>query len=504
MTLSTVPDAYWSRLSPFIAGAMGLQFPRERWPDLRRGLVGAAQEFGFDDASACADWLLSSPLSKAQLQVLASHLTISETYFFRDKPTLAALAERILPELIRSRRGGEQRLRIWSAACCSGEEPYTLAILLHQLLPDLTDWNVSIQGTDINPRVLHKATAGIYGEWSFRDAPADLKERYFTRAADGRYAVIPEIKALVRFSHLNLVEDVYPSPVTDTNAMDLILCRNVLMYFTPLQIEKVVGKLCHALVDSGWLAVSPSEAPHALLSQFTAVNFPGAILHRKRDAAPWMEKQPAPAPPDDMVCLVAPANEAPLPWASPALPEEAPPAQLSENPAPAAASPAPYTVAESLYGQGRYAEAADILLASFARHAPDSPAFSLLARVLANQGKLAEALAWCERWVGADKVDPAAYYLRAVILLEQGDHGEARASLQRSLYLHPDFVLAHFTLGRLARDRGGNAEADKHFANALRALRRHQPEDLLPESDGLSAGRMIEIITAMTAPENIA
>jgi len=112
---------------------MGLHFPRARWPDLQRGLAGAAREFGFDDVTACTDWLLSAPLTKAQLEVLASHLTIGETYFFRDRQTLAALAEQILPDLIRARRGREQRLRIWSAACCSGEEPYTLAILLHQL-----------------------------------------------------------------------------------------------------------------------------------------------------------------------------------------------------------------------------------------------------------------------------------------------------------------------------------------------------------------------------------
>jgi chemotaxis protein methyltransferase CheR len=240
MAVSVMPDTHCSRLSRFIAEAMGLHFPRERWPDLQRGLAGAAVDFGFDDLTACADWLLSAPLSKEQLQVLASHLTIGETYFFRDKQTLAALTENILPGLIRTRRGSEQRLRLWSAACCSGEEPYTLAILLHQLLPDIADWHVTIRATDINPGFLRKAQTGVYGEWSFRNAPAALKARYFTRAADGRYAVNSEIRDLVSFAHLNLVDDVYPSPVTDTNAMDLICCRNVLMYFTAAQIERVI------------------------------------------------------------------------------------------------------------------------------------------------------------------------------------------------------------------------------------------------------------------------
>jgi chemotaxis protein methyltransferase CheR len=156
-----------------------------------------------------------------------------------------------------------------------------------------------------------------------------------------------------------------------------------------------------------------------------------------------------------------------------------------------------------LYQQGHYAEAADTLTASFLRSAPDPQAFSLLARALANQGKLTDALACCERWIAADKLDPAGHYLRAVVLLEWGDAEQAHVSLQRTLYLRPEFVLAHFALGNLARGRGKNAEAARHFANALKALRRHQSSDLLPESDGLSAGRLTEIITSMTAVEKV-
>jgi chemotaxis protein methyltransferase CheR len=286
MTARLILESQWPPLSEFVARRMGLHFPRERRDDLQRGLAGAAQEFGFPDAAACADWLLAAPPSESQLQVLASHLTIGETYFFRDPQTLEALARTVLPELIRLRRGREQRLRIWSAGCCSGEEPYTLAILLHEALPDLSDWQVTITATDINPRFLHKAAAGVYGEWSFRNAPAGLKERYFHRTADGRYAIAPRIRKLVDFSHLNLAQDAYPSLATGTNAMDIIFCRNVLMYFTPPQARTVIGNLHHALVEGGWLAVSPSEASQALCPEFTAVNFPGAIFYRKGDPAP--------------------------------------------------------------------------------------------------------------------------------------------------------------------------------------------------------------------------
>ena len=139
MKLSIVPNVVWPRLSEFIADKMGLHFSPERYADLERGLAGAAEEFGFGDAGACADWLLTEPLTKAQLRALASHLTVGETYFFREKRTFEVLAESVLPQLMRLRRNSGRRLRLWSAACCTGEEPFSLAILLHQFIPDLAD-----------------------------------------------------------------------------------------------------------------------------------------------------------------------------------------------------------------------------------------------------------------------------------------------------------------------------------------------------------------------------
>ncbi|HEX7952857.1 MAG TPA: CheR family methyltransferase [Burkholderiales bacterium] len=475
-------------MSEFIARGMGLHYPPDRRVDLQRGLAGAAREFGIDDIATCVDWLLSGPPTKAQWQVLASHLTIGETYFFRDRPTLDALTGHILPELIRLRRGRTQRLRIRSAACCSGEEPYSLAILLHRMLPDLKDWHVTITATDINARFLHTAAAGIFREWSFRDVPAAEKARYFTRTADGRYAIIPEIRKMVTFAHLNLVEDAYPSLMTDTNAMDLIFCRNVLMYFAADPMHKVIGKLHRCLVEGGWLAVSPSEASKALFPQFATVNFPGAILFQKKDAArASAAAAPAPVPAALVPEVVAPA---PAPAQVPAPPLQA---HSDRN-----AAFDDMAAAQALYRAGDYAQAAAALLAMNETSPLAPEACSLLARALANQGNLAPAREWCERWIAVAKMDAAARYLRGIILLEQGDGDEAHAALQRALYLDHDFVLAHVALGNLARSRGKARAADKHFANALQLLHGFQPEEILPESDGLTAGRLTETLTSMT------
>jgi chemotaxis protein methyltransferase CheR len=275
---------------------------------------------------------------------------------------------------------------------------------------------------------------------------------------------------------LNLVQDVYPSLATDTNAMDVIFCRNVLMYFTPAQIGKVVGQLHRSLIDGGWLAVGPSEASQVLFPQFATINLPGVILYQKSDA---------------------PLRALPRTW-TPAPTPVAPREHLRSAVPPRSARPTPLVVAASLFEQGHYSEAADIIIASFSERRPDHEAFSLVARALANQGKLADALAWCERWIAAEKMNAAGHYVRAAVLLEHGRPDDARRSLQRAVYLDSSFVLAHFMLGIVARQRGHDEEAARHFTNTLRLLRGLNPDDLLPESDGLTAGRLTETIAAMT------
>jgi len=131
----TIAEPLLFQLSQHLAAQLGLYFPRARWRDLEWGIGAAAREFGFQDPVACIRWLLSSALTKSQTQILACHLSVGETYFFRERRSLEILEAQILPELIRARRGTAQRLRIWSAGCCTGEEPYSIAILLSKRMP---------------------------------------------------------------------------------------------------------------------------------------------------------------------------------------------------------------------------------------------------------------------------------------------------------------------------------------------------------------------------------
>jgi chemotaxis protein methyltransferase CheR len=326
-------------------------------------------------------------------------------------------------------------------------------MLLERLIPDIEEWNITILATDINPEFLRKAAQGLYGEWSFRGTPAWLRDRYFRTKNNRRFEIVPLLRKRVTFSYLNLADDAYPSLSNNTNAMDVIFCRNVLMYFTPAQAKKVADNLHRSLVDGGWLIVSPTETSNSLFSRFAAVGFPGAVLYRKAAGA-----EPR---------VIATGNPAPAPFP---LPEP-----LHLEPFVQEAPPEPVHPAGA---------------------SGDAPCLEQ-ARACANRGELAEAAECCEKAIAADKLNPACHYLLAAIQQELGQHDGAVQSLMRALYLDADFVLAHFALGNLRLARGQRREADRHFDTALSLSRAYPRDEVLPESDGLTAGRLGEIIASV-------
>lgn len=474
----------------FIGRHLGLHFPASREGDLIRGLRASAAEFGFGNLIECVRWLLATPLNHEQIEVLAGNLTVGETYFYRD-PRFFELLERQLLPALRELRASERRLRIWSAACCTGEEPYSLAMAVRQAMPDPTGWQISILGTDINPRFLQKAARGLYGAWSFRDGSAGLQDRWFTPAAGGRWQIAPELRGSVTFAPLNLVEDVYPSLLTNTNALDLIVCRNVLIYFSAEQAIRVVKQLALCLSEGGWLVLGPNDIPLTLPPELVREPRNGLTLFRR---APRSASSPVPGITPVAASPMRPTGRRAQPVPMLRRPRgthgSKPPVRPAKIPAP---SP---TLAESLYEEGRYAETAAAL--TQARDA-GSPAKEthLLVRALANQGRLEEALVACDRLIVADKMNALSHYLRASLLREQGKAEDAAAALQRATYLEPDFVLAHFALGNGARERARLAEASRHFDNALELLSRLPSDAPVPEADGLTAARLSEIIGSL-------
>jgi len=468
-----LPPLLLIRLSGFVTDRLGLHFPQHRWHDLERRISHAAVDFGFDNAKRCIEWLLAEELSPEQIGVLARHLTIGETYFFREKSSFEKLENLILPELIAARRGKDQRLRIWSAGCSSGEEPYSVAISLSRLLPDLEEWQITILATDVNPAALAKAARGSYSDWSFRGIPTWLRDRYFTREKAGTFRISDAIRSMVTLAPLNLAQDRYPALINNTNAMDIILCRNVLMYFEPAEALRVAGCFHRSLLDGGWLFVSPCEASAELFRDFEPVTYPGIICYRKTgEGSPIPAGQPE-ATPGQATAGHSPNADGCLPVTAAA----AVPPPLAAGWVATAAAPA--TAAEEL---------------EIPSEAPDA---AKQARELANQGKLDDALAWSERAIALAKTDPELYYLRAMIHQELGAADAAMESLKQTLFLDHDFALAHFALGNLSLQAGKIRDAKRHFGNTLELLQHLPATEPLYGGEGLTAGRLAEIVTTV-------
>ena len=259
-------DVDFERFHDLILARTGMMFGQRRRDALARGVLEAAQRTGCKNEGEYYCLLLQARTDSELWDALIGAITVGETYFFRDPAQFAALRQHILPDLI-ARHRDDRRLRIWSAGCASGEEPYSIALLLHELLPDIAHWNVFILATDINKRALQKAREGRYREWSFRATDPAIRQRYFTQRGDD-YELAPQGREMVTFAYLNLAEDAYLSLAINTNALDLILCRNVAIYLPEIVILEMAGRFYRCLVPEGWLMVGAAETS----SQFAPRN----------------------------------------------------------------------------------------------------------------------------------------------------------------------------------------------------------------------------------------
>ncbi len=204
-------------------------------------------------------------------------LTTNETYFFRESFQLKAFTDEVIPELIKIKSArGHSTLRIWSAGCSTGEEPYTIAMLLSEI-PELSSWNVEIIGTDISQRVLQHARRAVYGKASFRATEGHDLQKFFTPLDEG-YKVNDAIRKLVTISHLNLFDT---NRMTMLGKMDVIFCRNVIIYFDLAAKKRVVESFHNALYDGGFLLLGHSESLMNVTTLFTLRHFKNDMIYQR-------------------------------------------------------------------------------------------------------------------------------------------------------------------------------------------------------------------------------
>ncbi|MCK5135695.1 MAG: tetratricopeptide repeat protein [Bacteroidales bacterium] len=492
---NNLSETVLTQLNEYIYGNMGLYFPENRWIDLSNKFHLASLEFGFTDDISCLDWLLSEPADKHITETLASCLTIGETFFYRDKHIFTALEREVFPGLIRSRQRSGKRIRIWSAGCATGEEPLSIAMLLHKMIPDIRNWDISILATDINPQFLSKASDGIYKKWSLRGTPDWVIKRYFTKTPDGLFKIVPDIKRMVTFSYHNLTEDIYPSLINSTNALDIVFCRNVLMYFHQEKARMVIKRFHRSILNGGWLIVGGSEGGLLQLSGFVMKSLSDTILYRK-EALPLLAGRTS---------LKSNARKPRIsgPLRMKNIERKVTVRAEPERDKKEKSKPASFEEALEMYQNGDYEELEKKLNDLLTKDKQNSKAMMLFAKALSNQGKFNEAREWCMNQLVIDRMEPGSHYLLALIHREQGQIEDAITSLKQSIYLEQDFIMAHFSLGNLMLRQENSNMANRHFKNALSILDNFNDDEILPESDGLSAGRLTEIICSIMEKKHV-
>jgi len=500
MDQSILDDTELAEMSEFVKKHLGLYFPPEKYDDLKRGVDILTTKMGFLNPSACLKWIFSSHLDQSLIEMLAVSLAVGETYFFREPDVFDIVEKIILPEIISKRRDNGRFIRIWCAACSTGEEAYTIAILLTKIIPDIKDWSITIYGTDINPEALKIAKVGIYRKWSFRSTSLSVQQRYFHAVSDERYEISSDIKKLVTFSYLNLVKDNYPVQFTHSNDIDLIFCRSVLMYFSKETIIDTIKKLQQCLIPDGRLIVSMTETifiqhPN-LLSEVTR----GITIFRKTDTTnphsiqevrindeilqktylPGSALLPTPDTPDYNQVNTAGG----ITFDTEKKPKIDIPAILQLS---GSAKNNAYDTAVRLYDSGDYEEVEKILLPFITVNPDNHHAIAFMALIMANQGNLYTAQSWCERAIALDKLNPSYHHLLSMIFQEEGDIDAAIRELHQVLNADPSYVTAHFSLASIRYSQGNIEEAGVHFKNANELLRILKPKKIIKDTREVDA-----------------
>ena len=273
----SMTDAQFDQLRAIIYKRAGIHFPDGKKYVLESRLGHRLTELNMEDYDQYIAFLSIGPYQKDEFQEMFNRITINETSFFRNEPQLNVFERQILPKLLEA-RARTKTIRIWSAACSSGEEPFTLAMLVNRTLgARLKDWNIEILGTDISEKALATAESGRYTSYAVRTTPDMIKRRYFTEER-GAFILNDDIRQMVNFETLNLKDRL---AAKRHGTWDIIFCRNVMIYFDDQMKKEVIGTFQSQLADDGYLFIGHSESLRNLDVPFGQVPIPQGFCYTK-------------------------------------------------------------------------------------------------------------------------------------------------------------------------------------------------------------------------------
>lgn len=271
-------DEEFLLLRDFVYQYCGLHFSQESRYLLEKRLGKRLQAHRLKSFKDYYYFLRYNQKKDQELAEVVNALTTNETYFFREEYQLKTFVGEIIPEIkARKEREGSRKIRIWSAGCSSGEEPYTLAMLLGER-HDLMNWEIDIIGTDISQRVLNIARNGVYGQPSFRTTGSEYLQKYFTPTNDGKFRIDDKAKSLVTINYLNLFDR---SRVALLGHVDAIFCRNVIIYFDLAAKKRVIESFYERLVPEGFLLLGHSESLMNLSTSFVLRHFANDMVYQR-------------------------------------------------------------------------------------------------------------------------------------------------------------------------------------------------------------------------------
>ena len=452
MNVVLLPEQF-ARLQVLLAHAAGLVFDDSRRASMGYSIAERLRATGATDVDSYLD-RLGDPVER---QRLLDEVTVQETHFFRNPPQVRALRQHVLPELIRRAETAGRRLRIWSAGCSTGEEPYSLAMILRELLPSRAGWDIRIVATDLSERALASARTGVYGARAVQMASPEELRRHFSALPGGTFSVQPQVRELVELRHHNLVTE--PVPLRPPERFDLILCRNVTIYFARETTRALMGRLHAGLRDGGYLFLGHSETLWQLSEDFRLVSLgtgdEAAFVYRRNDpraerrsVLPDRRTAPATAPGPD-----APGRRSAMP-------------RRAATPRRGASVP----TTDALVGAAR-----------------ESLALGDYAAAAALAGQAAQG----------DPLRADACYVRGLSLVEAGDDRGALVELRKAVYLQPGSGLAHFLLAGVLDRCGDPAAAAREYAAAADTLGSQAGDHDASELGGRSVRELAQLCRSL-------
>ncbi len=505
----------------------GLLFEESRSQSLHLALWQRLQYRGYDSYREYYNLLKFHPEGRLEIRELLDLITIGETYFFRNKAQFDVLMKFVLPEIMQRKiASGEKWLRVWSAGCSGGDETYSIGMALMEAIPSYQNWQISILGTDINRNVLACAKEATYAEKHINHLPKEYVAKYF-KLRDTTYVLNANVRELARFEYHNLAKD--PFMHEGMQNIDIIFCRNVMIYFDSQTSLRVIENFYNCLARDGYLFLGHSETLWQITDKFERVEFPQTFIYKKR-LYPVQEGvvKPFIAVPEISVedlalsTVLAPAlyphGSGPVletgarnQWAGSTLNDSSPPVwgfdgltitketdlpkysfhqelgvELRKEPELLEDFERPPAVEEKPESTDQ--DAAPWLEETKDRASLPSPthiinqrknnirAYLTRATLLANEAKYKEATDILGKIIEADNLSVEAYYLLGVLSYKNSNLHDAETQFRKVIYVDPQSVIAYFNLANMYLYQKKYREAAREFRNAIRLLEK-RPRD---------------------------